>query len=26
VDTLGQTAGVEVDEEDVEMVPKIIQG
>ena len=25
VDTLGQTAGVEVDEEDVEMVPKIIQ-
>ncbi len=26
VDTLGQTAGVEVDEEDVEPVPKLIQG
>ncbi len=26
VDTLGQTAGVEVDEEDIELVPKLIQG
>ena len=26
VDTLGQTAGVEVDEDDVEPVPKLIQG
>ena len=26
VDTLGQTASVEVDEEDIELVPKLIQG
>jgi transcriptional antiterminator NusG len=26
VETLGQTAGVEVDEEDVEAIPKLIQG
>lgn len=26
VDTLGQTAGVEVDEQDVEPIPKLIQG